>query len=328
MNIPRAENIIKLMETFPYHIRPIDISKDAAEIAVLIRTGFRPWLDHGNLEYLNNLEKAGNDAKKNPFWTNLTGFPYSMSGVVCTDTSGTVIGTVSTSLFYLHERKCCLLTNVCVAPSHRKQGIASHMIEKIARLQSDAGTYGLYLQTRMAGTGLKDFYRKQGFSATDFRETWILPENKSIKPSSDIHIEHVPESDSTLFRRMFEHRYPETVLWNLDYPEDLFQPGKIPDLLNRLFSSGRRFLRAIDSGSRTVTWAAFQNMNEGADVLWFIPNEDMPDTSLSDALCSICADYKGRRALKADVPAGISGKIFQQTGFARQQTLAWMWRRL
>ena len=42
------------METFPYHIRPIDISKDAAEIAVLIRTGFRPWLDHGNLEYLNN----------------------------------------------------------------------------------------------------------------------------------------------------------------------------------------------------------------------------------------------------------------------------------
>ena len=328
MNIPRAENIIKPMETFPYHIRPIDISKDAAEIAVLIRTSFRPWLDHGNLDYLNSLEKAGCDAKKNPFWTNLTGFPYNMSGVVCTDASGTVVGTVCTSPFYLHERKCCLLTNVCVSPSHRKQGIASRMIDKVARSQSGAGTYGLYLQTRMAETRLKDFYRKQGFSVTDFRETWILPENKRINPASDIHTESVPESDSRLFRKMFEQRYPETVLWNLDYPEDLFQPGKIPDLLNRIISPGRRFLRAVDSSSCTAAWAAFQSMNEGADVLWFIPNEDIPESSLSGALCSICADYKGRKALKADVPAGISGKIFQQAGFARQQTLAWMWRRL
>ena len=316
------------MESFPYHIRPIDIGKDAAEIAALIRTSFRPWLDHGNLEYLDKLEKAGCDAKRNPFWTNLTGFPYNMAGVVCTDASGTVVGTVSTSPFYLHERKCCLLTNVCVSPSHRKQGIASHMIDKIAHSQSDAGTYGLYLQTRMADTGLKDFYRKQGFAVTDFRETWILPENKRINQDSNIHIETVPESDSQLFQRMFGHRYPETVLWNLDYPEDLFQPGKIPDLLNRLFSTGRRFLKAVDCNSRTAAWAAFQSMNEGADVLWFIPNEDIPEASLSEALCRICADHKGGKALKADVPAGISGKIFQTAGFTHQQTLAWMWRRL
>ena len=264
------------MESFPYHIRPIDISKDAAEIAALIRTSFRPWLDHGNLEYLDKLEKAGCDAKRNPFWTNLTGFPYNMAGVVCTDASGTVVGTVSTSPFYLHERKCCLLTNVCVSPSHRNEGIASHMIDKIAHSQSDAGTYGLYLQTRMADTGLKNLYKKQGF----------------------------------------------------DYMEDLFQPGKIPDLLNRLFSTGRRFLKAVDCSSRTAAWAAFQSMNEGADVLWFIPNEDIPEASLSEALCRICADHKGGKALKADVPAGISGKIFQNAGFAHQQTLAWMWRRL
>ena len=127
---------------------------------------------------------------------------------------------------------------------------------------------------------------------------------------------------------MFEHRYPETILWNLNYPVDQFQAGKTADLLNRLFSPGRRFLRAIDSSSRTNAWAAFQNMNEGADVLWFIPNEDVPAASLAEALCSICAEYKGRKALKADVPAGISGKIFQQAGFTHQQKLAWMWRRL
>ena len=155
-----------------------------------------------------------------------------------------------------------------------------------------------------------------------------LPGNKRIKPASETHIEPVPESDSTMFRRMFQQRYPETVLWNLDYPEDLFQPGKFPDFLNRLFSPGRRFLRAIDNGGRTAAWAAFQNMNEGADVLWFIPNEDMPVDSLPGALCSICAEYKGRRALKADVPAGMSGKIFQRAGFTCQQTLAWMWKRL
>ena len=316
------------MESIPFHIRPIEISKDAAQIAVLVRNSFRPWLDRGNLDYLNDLEKAGINAKKYPFWTSLTGFPYSMSGVVCTDESGAVIGTITTSPFYLHEKKCCLLTNVCVSASHRKQGIASQMIDRIARSETQAGTYGLYLQTRMAESGLKDFYRKQGFSVTDYRETRILPENGKIKSSPDIHLEPVPGSDIDIFRKMFGIRYPETVLWNLDYAEDLFQPGRLSDILNRILTPGRRFLRAVDKNNRVTAWAAFQTVNEGPDVLWFIPNENTPDELLSETLCSICAQYRGRKALKADVPAGNSGKIFQSSGFSLQQTLVWMWKRL
>ncbi len=316
------------MESIPFHIRPIEISKDAAQIAVLVRNSFRPWLDRGNLDYLNSLEKAGIEAKKNPFWTNLTGFPYSMSGVLCTDESGTVIGTITTSPFYLYERKCCLLTNVCVSASHRKQGIASQMIDRIARSEREAGTYGLYLQTRMAESGPKEFYEKQGFSVTDYRETLILPGNRKTKPSPDIHIESVPGSDSAVFRKMFERRYPESVLWNLDFPEDLFQPGRVPDMLNRILSPGSRFLRAVDKNGRVAAWAAFQTVNEGPDVLWFIPNENTPEELLSEALKSICADYQGRKALKADIPAGSAGKIFHASGFVLQHILAWMWKRL
>ena len=325
-HFPVQENV--KMESIPFQIRPIEISKDAAEIAVLIRKSFRPWLDRGNLDYLNSLEKAGLEAKRNPFLAKFTGFPYSMSGVVCTDESGAVIGTVTTSPFYLRERKCCLLTNVCVSAPHRKQGIASQMIGKISRSETEAGTYGLYLQTRMAESGLKDFYRKQGFSVTDYRETFILPENRKTKPSPGIHIEAVPGSDSAVFRRMFEQRYPETVLWNLDYPENLFRTGKMNDLLNRLISPGTQFLRAVDKDDRTAAWAAFQTVNEGPDVLWFIPNENTPEALLSEALCSICAKDQGRKVLKADVPAGSSGKIFRKAGFVLQQTLAWMWKRL
>ena len=316
------------MQSVHRHIRPIRIEKDAAEIAVLIKTSFRPWLDHDNLEYLSNLEEAGKEASAHPFLTNLTGFPFSMTDVVCTDEAGSILGLITTNPFYLHEKKCCLLTNVCVSPSHRRQGIAAQMISEIIRSQREAGTYGLYLQTRMAEKGLKDFYKKQGFTVTDFRETWILPKGKRAAPVPEIHIESVPESEIELFRQAFSSRYPETVLWNLDYPQDLFRPGKMPDLVNRLLTPGRQFMRAIDSQNRTAAWAAIHKQQEGPDVLWFIPNQNISGKELSEALVNLCAIHKRDKPLKTDAPAGTSAKILQQAGFAFQQTLAWMWRPL
>ena len=317
------------MESFPYHIRPIEIEKDAAQVAVLIKSSFRPWLDRENMDYLNSLEKAGREAIKSPFWTNLIGFPFVMTGVVCTDESGAVIGVISTNAFWLRERKCCLISNVCVSPDHRKQGIASRMIKEIIRSQREDGAYGLYLQTRTAEEGLTDFYKTQGFSVTDYRETWILPGNKKPEPVKGISVETVPDTDEGSFRQMAELRYPETVRWNLNYPEDLFSPGKLPDIMNRLFYPGRRFMRAADTNGRTLAWAAFRDQRDNAsDAFWFIPDKNIPLTILRDALCSLCAKHKGKKPLKADIPADPSANIFQEAGFFRQQTLAWMWRPL
>ena len=122
--------------TLMNHIRPIKIEKDASEIAALVRSSFRPWLDRENIDFLNNLEKAGNEARAFPFWTMLTGFPFTMTGVVCTDEAGSIIGVISTYPFYLREQKCSLIANVCVAPEHRKKGIASRMIEATASFPS------------------------------------------------------------------------------------------------------------------------------------------------------------------------------------------------
>lgn len=315
------------MSDFPYRIRPIKIEQDASGIAALVRDGFRPWLDHENLAYLDHLEKAGNEARSFPIWTSLAGFPYTMTGVVCINEAGSIIGVISTYPFYLRNRKCCLIANVCVAPEYRRQGIAGHMIEEAADLERQSGSYGLYLQTRMAQKELVTFYMDNGFTVTDYRETWILPAGSHPVPSGGMCLQFVPGSEMAQFHSALDLRYPETVRWNLDYSEDLFQSGKFSNLLNRLSFSGNRFYRVQDERG-TAAWAACQTGKEGGDSLWFIPCAGISGTRLGDALRTACSGYKGKNSLKLDVPAGSSESIYRSIGFVYQQTLAWMWRRL
>ena len=76
------------MDNFPYQIRPIDPEKDAESIADLVMKCFRPWLEIDNINYLHQLRDAGTDALAHPFLTKITGFPYKLPGIVCTDNSG------------------------------------------------------------------------------------------------------------------------------------------------------------------------------------------------------------------------------------------------
>ena len=317
------------MDHFPYHIRQMKIDEDAAEIAALIRVCFRPWLDECNLDFLYRLEKAGKDAAAFPLWTNLTGFPFSMEGIVCTDQSGEIIGVVSTSDFYLRERKCSLIANVCVSPAHRGKGIAAHMLEEAARMQRENGVYGLYLQTRTAQPGLVNFYKKRNFSVTDFRETWILPvrRDRTSSGQNELQTGFVPREDADRFTKMLDICYPETVRWNLVFPADLFKTGRFAYAANQMFSRNR-FLRMTDRDGRCAAWGAIQTTNECTDVLWLLPEAETPDKVLSDALKQICEQYKGKKALKLDVPADNRSRIYAAAGFVFQQTLAWMWRPL
>lgn len=318
------------MELFPYTIRPIQPANDAEKIAELVKTSFRPWLDHENLEYLDQLKKAGMDAGSNPLWTNLVGFPYPMAGVVCTDAQDRILGVINTNPFFLGGKQCCLVTNVCVAPDHRGRGIASHMLDETERIQRREHISGLYLQARQSTPGVIGFYKKHGFTVTDYRENWIWPKAARSHPEGPVKLrmEIVPGTDKEIFRKRFSVRYPDSVRWNMNPCYDLFRTGKTADLVRRLSSRVNLFRRVVDKDGKVMIWGAFQKQSEKSDLLWLVPGDGTEDEELVEALRLFCARYRGGKPLKLDVPADDSGHIYRSAGFVFQQTLVWMWKRL
>ena len=311
-------------------IRPVKPESDAAEIAVLIKKSFRPWLDADNIAYLDNLREAGIDAEKHPLWTGITGFPYDLSGVVCTDNAGKIVGIINANQFSLNGSSCCLVSNVCVDPKYRGQGIASRMLHEIERLQRKKGVWGAYLQVRTENPKTVALYKKSGYRITDLRETWIRPEkvHETDTKSSILRVSHVPASDEVKFQEMFDRYYPRSILWNLGYRRDLFTPGRQADIISRLSSRVNRFFRVTGEDGNTEAWAAMQQFNGETDLFWFVPAEDLPEEEFSMILKLCINEYRGKKPLKLDLPAPAPGKIIQEAGFTRQQTVAWMWKRL
>ena len=313
----------------PYTIHPIQPDKDAAEIAQLIRTSFRPWLDLENLDYLDRLRDEGLYALHHPFLTGFSAFPYKLDGVICRDRSGALLGVINTFFFNLNGNRCCLIANVCVEPSHRREGIASHMLTEAERMLAAEGIGNIYLQARLAVPETVAFYRHRGFRVTDYRETLVCPAGQTgSAASSRLRLERVPDSDQEAFGRMMKERYPATVLWNLDYKEGLFRTGLFAEVGNILSAPVNRFRRVVDPDGTVLAWAAWQRLGGFADRLWEIPNGILPDRIHADVLKFLRDSYRGKKPLKADIPAGEFTDAYREAGFRHMQTLAWMWKRL
>ncbi len=319
-----------IMDPFPYNIRPIESEKDAEEVAELVRSSFRPWLDGSNIEYLNQLQKEGEKARSHPLLTKIAGFPYNLDGIVCTDINGKIVGVINTYPFYQNERRCCLIANVCTAAGYRKKGIATHMIREVEKLQRKMDAYGIYLQARTEAAGSISLYKANGFSVTDYRKTWIHPIKKQAnsEKSSNYCVENVPSSDKTLIETMLPVRYPASVIWNLDYKDELFGTD-LPARVNRFLSSNSNHLRRItDQAGAVKVWYAIQHLRENAAQLWLVPNKNLSESEMKRSLHRIMQDWNGRESLTLDTPAADPDEIYKSAGFTLQHTLAWMWKRL
>ena len=317
------------MDSFPYTIRPIEPEKDAEEIAKLIRGSFRPWFDHDNIEYLNQLEREGEKAILHPLWTKIMGFPYNLSGVVCTD-KDKITGVINTYPFYQNGRKCCLVANVCTAPEYRNKGVAAHMILEVEKMHRKQNTYGLYLQARTETAGTIKMYKNRGFSVTDFRKTWIYPAKKQVQQliPTEFRIANVPVSEKSLLESMFQARYPKSILWNLDYKDELFDTGLLSKINRFLSLSPNQLKRVLNAEGETKLWYAIQHLREDLAQLWMIPNKNTTDPEIKQSLNAILRNWRGNRALRLDTPAADSDEKYKSAGFTLQQTLAWMFKRL
>lgn len=317
------------MDSFPYTIRPINPEKDAQEIAKLICSSFRPWFDYDNIEYLNQLEHEGKKALSHPLWTKLMGFPYNLSGVVCTD-QNKITGVINTYPFYQNERKCCLIANVCTEPEYRNRGIATHMILEVENMQRKQGAYGLYLQARTETADTIKMYKNRGFFVTDFRKTWIYPAKKQIQKDvpAEYRIENVSVTENPLLESLFQARYPKSILWNLDYKDELFDTGLLAKINRFLTSNPVHPQRVINSSGDTKLWYSIQHLRENLAQIWLVPNKSTSKTEMQQSLKPILRNWNGKKALKLDTPASDSDDIYKSAGFTLQQTLAWMFKRL
>lgn len=314
---------------FPHTIRPIRPEEDAAEFSQLVKKNFRPWLDQDNMDYLDRLFREGISAQSHPLLTGITGFPFSLEGLVCRDINGPLLGVISTYFFLLNGRRCCLIANVCVDPAHRHEGIASRMLEEAERIRAEDGVRNFFLQARLSSPETVDFYRKRGYLVTDYREAWVAPRSSDREPlPSEYTLERVPTSDIVSFQKMLSGQYPPTVLWNLNYTERLFRTGIAAEAVNLLEAPQNRFRRVVDGQGRNFAWAAWQKLSGFADQLWMVPNGELSVPETTAVLRLLKASYKGNKALKIDVPAGGSADPFRAAGFSYWQTLAWMWKKL
>ena len=314
---------------FPYKIRPVCPEEDAADIALLVKESFRPWLDRENMDYLSQLHREGVSALQHPFLSSLISFPYRLDGVVCRNGSGALLGLINTYFFHLNGRRRCLIANVCVREAYRREGIASRMLEAVEKELTSEGVRDIFLQARLSAPETVAFYRRRGFCVTDYRETWVSPAG-ALRGDEGFpyRLERVPASDLPLFHRLMADRYPQTVLWNLNYKPGLFQTGLVSELINFLESPGNRFRRAVTADGRTAAWAAWQKLSGFADALWFVPAADLPEQEYAGLLTFLRNVHGGKRALKIDLPAGRSGAEMQSAPFRYYQTLAWMWKKL
>ena len=314
---------------FPYKIRPVRPEEDAADIALLVKDSFRPWLDRENMDYLSQLHREGVSALEHPFLSSLLSFPYKLDGVVCRSGSGALLGLINTYFFQLNGKRCCLIANVCVREAYRREGIASRMLEAVEKDLTAEGILDIFLQARLSAPETVVFYRRRGFCVTDCRETRVSPAGTIRRDRSfPYRLERVPGSDLPLFNRLMAARYPQTVRWNLNYKPGLFRTGPVSELMNFLESPTNRFRRAVTADGRTAAWAAWQKLGGFADALWFVPAEDLPEPSYAGLLAFLRSAYGGKRALKIDLPAGGSGGEMKAAGFSYYQTLAWMWKKL
>ncbi len=313
----------------PFTIRPVEPEKDAAAIAGLIKRSFRPWLALDNIKYLDDLSREGLYAARHPFLSNFHSFPYRLDGVVCRDRSGVLLGLINTYFFRLNGERCCLIANVCVDASRRKEGIASRMLTEVERRQAADGIRNLYLQARLALPETVDFYRKRGYLVTDYRENWVYPKKQSGEPGpAEYILERVPASDRADFERLMNEIYPQTVLWNLNYDPNLFRTGIAAEIANRLESPVNRFRRVRGENGGTAAWAAWQHLSGFADWLWIVPGDDFPASRRAGLLRFLAGAYSGGKPLKIDVPAGGDPRDLENAGFRYWQTLAWMWKAL
>ena len=134
---------------------------------------------------LANIEKAcfGRDA-----WSiqALIGeFNNSFSHFFAREIDGKIVGYACVRIMYEEAQLC----NVAVLPDHRRQGIATELLQAVADFAKEKGCERAELEVNVANTPAVELYRKCGYAEEGIRKNFY---RKSRYPSRDAYTMVLP----------------------------------------------------------------------------------------------------------------------------------------
>jgi len=310
------------------HLRPLDHSRDLRPIADLIEECFRDTIDPDGLEYLAYLRDVAQQEEQIPGWAVYNTHIRSRFDGYVWEEDGSLIGNVTLLPAMKQGKRIFLIANVAVQEAYRGRGIGRKLTERaLAGIRERKGT-SAWLQVRDDNPTAHGLYLSMGFSERTCRTTWVKnsgvkKDEYESKPANHFGHQNRRDRDWPLQKTWLKEVYPEDIIWNLPFREDLFLPG-IWHGFNRLLNGEWVNHQALVSDGQIRGFITWQPTHHYYDLIWPAPNPDIYDAEMTSLLNLAHQGMGTKKPVAINYPAGKSDPVFQDCGFDCQATLIWM----
>jgi len=313
---------------FDHHMRPLDHTRDLMPVADLIEECFRDTIDPDGLEYLSYLRDVGRQEEQIPGWAIYNAHIRSRFDGYVWEVENRIIGNVTLLPTMKQGKRIYLIANVAVKEEFRGRGIGRCLTERALEGVRERKGASAWLQVREDNPLAHGLYLSMGFSERAARTTWVK-ETKYAQGETiadlQVGFNHHSRKDHDwpMQKSWLRNNYPDEIIWNLPFREDIFLPG-IWHGLNRLLNGdwvNHQVLYEDGAIRGFITW---QPTHHYYDLLWPAPDPAGGDPEMKALLQLARYGLGTRKPIAINYPAGKSDLVFLDCGFTHQATLIWM----
>lgn len=305
--------------SIPPAVRPLDISRDLAQVADLVELAFAERLDSDGRRYIRQMRQAA----RNPGLLGLgSKVAPTFSGFVWED-AGRLVGNLNMLPVYALNQRAYLIANVAVHPKYRRQGIAQALTQAALETIARQGIRQAWLQADADNTAALELYQRLGFRERARRTTWHLLHLPATPPLLAVQVEPRRRADWIAQRRWLAALYPPAVGWHLPLDFKALDPG-LRGALARLLNDKDLKQWAATRGGELLGVLTWQSSHLQADWLWLASAPEHAAAALQALVPTARAAVSSHRKLALDLPAGLETGTLADLGFQPHQTLVWM----
>ncbi len=308
-----------LTASAPAPLRPLDLTRDLAQVADLVELSFAERLDADGRRYIRQMRQAAH----NPGLLGLSGKVAPAFGGFVWEHEGRIIGNLNMLPVVALNQRATLIANVAVHPQHRRQGIAQALTEAALEAISRQGIRQAWLQADADNTAALELYAGLGFRERARRTTWHLLHLANAAAPTDIQVEPRRRADWIAQRRWLTGLYPPSVGWHLPLDLKALDPG-LRGALTRLLHDRDLKQWAATRADELLGVLAWQSSHLQADWLWLAAPAEHAAEALRALIPHARRAISPTRKLALDLPAGLEPETLAELGFQPHQTLVWM----
>jgi ribosomal protein S18 acetylase RimI-like enzyme len=310
--------------TLPSHLRPFDARRDLSVVADLIEACFDSTLDPDGRRYLRNMRSAAGSKGLDRWAAMASGNPsLPLAGFVWEE-NGRVVGNLSMIPFFSQGRRIYLIANVAVYPEYRRRGVARALTEAALEKSQQRRVNQVWLQAREDNPAALGLYASMGFVQRASRTTWNSnPVSLMGEAPAGVRVTQRAPRHWQKQQSWLDELYPLELRWNFPLRIRSFQPG-FWSLLHRFFNEVDIRHWAAQRGKDLLGLLTWQASRGYADRLWLAAPPENDDLAVQALSAFIRREWRSRRPLTLDYPAGRANDALTAAGFQPQHTLIWM----